>query len=41
MVAVDLMEGFSPDKIGYCRRCGAVKIFNEWRRPDPDLWRGK
>lgn len=51
MVAVDILEGCSADtEIGYCRRCGAVRItwkrVNEarteweWRRPDPNLWGG-
>jgi len=47
MCAVDIMEGCGGDyEIGYCNRCGAVKIkyrnslVQDWRRPDPNLWRG-
>lgn len=48
MVASDILEGCG-DKAGvaYCRRCGAVRVsFNnqltqEWRLPDPNLWRGQ
>lgn len=39
-------------EVKYCRRCGAVKFVWasigkvppsewEWRRPDPNLWRGR
>ncbi len=53
MVASDILEGsgylrdLSGLSIPYCRRCGALKIFYAgrtdvcWRRPDPNLWRGK
>jgi hypothetical protein len=48
MCAIDILEGVGRDiEIGYCNRCGAVKIkyshqLNpDWRTPDPNLWRGK
>lgn len=42
MVAADVLEGRSDFQVKHCRRCGAVKIegSEEWRRPDPNLWRG-
>lgn len=47
MVAVDILEGAGDDiEVGYCRRCGAVRLnynhnlIQDWRRPDPNLWRG-
>jgi hypothetical protein len=48
MVAFDILEGCAEwMQVGYCNRCGAVRIRweksrrePEWRRPDPNLWRG-
>jgi hypothetical protein len=47
LTSVDILEGDVKDlEIGYCNRCGAVKIRwrytfeRPWRRPD-GLWRGK
>lgn len=48
MVAVDILEGCAPAlELSYCNRCGAVKpkwlnfkLKGEWRKPDPNLWRG-
>lgn len=48
MVAVDILEGCGMAEVAYCNRCGAVAIDygfkpkpREWRRPNPNLWRGK
>lgn len=43
MVAVDILEGRTDFEVGYCRRCGGVRIkgSNEWRLPCPNLWREK
>ena len=48
MVAVDILEGCGKGfEIGYCRRCGAVRISQndqlkqDWRLPEPNLWRGR
>lgn len=46
MVAVDILEGCGRGAtVGYCRRCGAVRVgfdnalTQDWRLPDPHLWR--
>lgn len=36
-VAADILEGDGPIQVKYCRRCGAVRIGDLWRRPRP-LW---
>jgi hypothetical protein len=42
LVAVDILEGTYDVAVSYCNRFGAAKInAGEWRRPDPNLWRGK
>lgn len=47
MVAVDILEGCGDHVIAYCRRCGAVRVSykdrltQDWRIPNPNLWRGK
>jgi NMD protein affecting ribosome stability and mRNA decay len=49
-VAADILEGAHDEMhVSYCRRCGAVRVerdwrfierHEEWRLPDPNLWRG-
>lgn len=47
MVAADVFEGDIPNtRVAYCRRCGALRTIrglaaSVWRRPDPNLWRGR
>jgi hypothetical protein len=38
-VAADILEGERTPPVAYCRRCGAVRVHSEWRRPRP-LWFG-
>jgi NMD protein affecting ribosome stability and mRNA decay len=50
MVAADILEGAHDEMhVSYCRRCGAVRVEQDWRfierheawrLPDPYLWRG-
>lgn len=48
MIAADILEGCGRgSEVAWCRRCGAVrvsfdnKLANDFRIPDPNLWRGK
>lgn len=40
MVASDILEGVGDVPVSYCNRCGGVRMYKQWRRPDPNLWRG-
>ena len=51
LCAVDILEACYDVEVGYCNRCGAVRITSgfttrmggpsgAWRGPDPHLWRG-
>lgn len=39
-VAFDIAEGGLTTPIGYCRRCGAVRLGEKssWRLPEPTWW---
>lgn len=51
MVSADILEGDGAGvRVAYCNRCGATRIWHrigtrhveeEWRRPDPHLWRNR
>lgn len=52
LIACDILEGDAARldiAVEYCGRCGAYRrntpwrdeITTEWRRPDPNLWRGR
>jgi hypothetical protein len=48
MVAVDILEGCGRGaEVAWCRRCGAIRaafdnrLTQDFRLPDPNLWRGR